>query len=232
MVPSHLQPYLAFLSRLPIFQGQGDAVMENLLRKTRLRELRRGERLFSKGDASDWMYCVATGRIRLFFSSEQGHEKVLEIIGPGRTFGEAVVFLGAPYPVFAEAIEASNVLAIPRDRLLDMIEHDPRVAYRMIANLSRRLHGLISDMENFCIHNARERVVGFLAQQVREQQHLGRGSRIRLPATKSTTASLLNLTPETFSRVLHQLEHDGVIGVQGRDIDILDAERLFSRAPC
>jgi CRP-like cAMP-binding protein len=232
MVPSQLQPYLALMSRLPLFRGQDDLVLESILRKARLLELRRGERLFCKGDPSNAMFCVATGRVRLFFCSEQGHEKVLEIVGPGRTFGEAAVFLGQPYPVFAETMAASTVISVPRDRLLGLIECDPGVAHRMIANLSQRLHALIGDMENFCIHNARERVVGFLAQQVRDQQGLGDGINIRLPATKSTTASLLNLTPETFSRVLHKLEHDEVLALDGRNIRILDAEQLFSRSPC
>lgn len=231
--PSLFEPYLAFLSRLPLFQGQGRDLMTEILSRARLRELRRGELLFSKGDPSNWIYCLVTGRVKLFFSSEQGHEKVLEIITPGETFGEAAVFLKKPYPVFAAALGAATVIAIPGEELFRAMEHDPQVAHRVIANLSRRLHSLIGDMENFCIHNARERVVGYLVCQVKEQGGDGNGEvTIRLPATKSTTASLLNLTPETFSRVLHQLESDEVISVDGKNIQVLDAEQLFSRAPC
>ena len=234
MVPSSLfEPYLAFLSRLPLFQGQSRQLMTDILSKARLRELRRGELLFAKGDPSDWIYCVVTGRLKLFFSSEQGQEKVLEVIGPGETFGEVAVFQRKPYPVFAGALGAATVIAIPREQLYQAMDRDPEAAFRVIANLSKRLYNLIGEMENFCVHNARERVVGYLVCQVKEQERWDGGEvSIRLPATKSTTASLLNLTPETFSRVLHQLEHDEVIAVDGKTIRVLDVEQLFDRAPC
>lgn len=232
MSATPLTAYLPFLSRVPLFKGVDDQFMTDVLSKMHLRELGRGERLFSKGDASDWIYCVVTGRIKLFFLSEHGSEKALEIVAPGQTFGEAAAFLDKPYPVYAEALGAATVIGVSREQLLLLLEQNTTVARSVIANLSTRLHVLVGNMENFCIRNARERVIGYLVCQLRDQPSRNDEVKVHLPATKSTTASLLNLTPETFSRVLHQLEHDEVIAVDGKDIHVLDVEQLFRRAPC
>ena len=54
---------------------------------------------------------------------------------------------------------------------------------------------------------------------------------VSLPVSKSTVASRLSLTPEYFSRVLHELESAGLIEIEKRDIRILDANRLAMYQP-
>jgi CRP/FNR family transcriptional regulator, dissimilatory nitrate respiration regulator len=54
---------------------------------------------------------------------------------------------------------------------------------------------------------------------------------VSLPVSKATIASRLSLTPEYFSRVLHELEAHGLIEIDRRDIRILDAKRLSGYQP-
>ncbi len=49
---------------------------------------------------------------------------------------------------------------------------------------------------------------------------------VTLPVNKNLIASRLNLTPETFSRVLHQLSDAGLLAVNGRDITLLDLDKV------
>ena len=82
---------------------------------------------------------------------------------------------------------------------------------------------LVRDVEALTLHSATQRVIGYLALLGDSAE----GGKVTLPAQKSLVASRLNLTPEYFSRILHDLAADGLIRVEGRDIEILDAERLF-----
>jgi CRP-like cAMP-binding protein len=98
----------------------------------------------------------------------------------------------------------------------------------MLAGMSRRLHALVHDVEAYALHSGAHRVIGFL---LREQADTGRASgadarTVSLPVSKATIASLLSLTPEYFSRVLHDLEAQGLIEIDRRDIRILDPKRL------
>jgi CRP-like cAMP-binding protein len=50
--------------------------------------------------------------------------------------------------------------------------------------------------------------------------------------SKSMIASILNITPETFSRALSRLEHQEIIRVDRRSIHIPDLDRLRARRAC
>ena len=111
--------------------------------------------------------------------------------------------------------------------VLAEIERDHRFALRMLAGLARRLHGLVHDVEAYALHSGLQRVIGFLLRdQALEDCEPGEVRTVSLPVSKATIASRLSLTPEYFSRVLHELEAHGLIEIDRRDIRILDAQRL------
>ena len=191
-----------------------------------VRELRveRGEILFQKGDQPHGFYILLEGRITLAFPSEQGTERILEVIKPGESFGEALMFLGQPYPIFSQAGVDSRVLDIPEEAITSLLDKDCRLAKRMLAGISIRLHELISNLEACSMRSSAQRVACMLqhaAPSVDTQEY-----DVQLPAAKHIVASQLNLTPETFSRVLHVLTESGLIEVSGRVIKVLNAEGL------
>jgi CRP-like cAMP-binding protein len=191
-----------------------------------VRELRigKGEILFQKGDQPHGFFVLLEGRINLSFPSEQGTERVLEVIKPGETFGEALMFLERPYPVFALATAESHLLDIPEQAIQTLLEKDCHLARKMLAGISIRLHELISNLEACSMRSSAQRVACMLQHYAPEQ-----GMQVydvELPTAKHTLASQLNLTPETFSRVLHVLADAGLIEVSGRKIRVLSANGL------
>jgi CRP-like cAMP-binding protein len=97
----------------------------------------------------------------------------------------------------------------------------------MLAGISRRLHGLVHDVEAYALHSGMQRVIGYLLrEQVVEDCVLQEPVTVSLPVSKATIASRLSLTPEYFSRVLHELEGAGLIEIDRREIRILDVQRL------
>lgn len=221
----------AILRRLPLFQAASPEQIAHLGRGTRERQLARGELLFQKGDACQGFFVVVTGQIKLAFPSTEGHEKVVEIIGPNQTFGEAVMFLDRPYPVAASALLDTQLLQIASRDVFELLEHDASFARRMLAGLSIRLHALVQDVESYSLRSSAQRLIGYLLQHLEEADETRGVVEVALPASKQVIASRLNLTPETFSRVLHELSEAGLVSVQGRQISILDAQRLREYQP-
>jgi CRP-like cAMP-binding protein len=216
------------LANLPLFQQLEAEEIAHLAQGTRKIHLHKGQILFQKGDRADGFYMVVHGQIKLAFPSAHGAEKVLEILGPGQSFGEAVLFLEKPFPIFAQALTDAMVLHIGKQALFSAIEHDMTLARRMLAGMSMRLHGLIRDVEAYSLHSCSQRLIGFLVQQVGTSAS-GEVD-LDLPANKNVIASRLNLTPETLSRVLHTLSEAGLITVKGRRIIIHDVEKLCRSA--
>jgi CRP-like cAMP-binding protein len=106
------------------------------------------------------------------------------------------------------------------------IERDPGFSMRMLGLISRRVHGLVRDVEDYTLCNGAQRVIGYLLRDVPEPSCCHRSVTVSLAVSKATVASRLSLTPEYFSRVLHELEAQGLIEVERRQIRIPDASRL------
>ncbi|MFZ6771319.1 Crp/Fnr family transcriptional regulator [Undibacterium sp. SXout7W] len=190
--------------------------LELLQREVIKMELDKGLMLFRKGDVAEGTYIVVYGLIKLSIPSSQGNDKLLELIRPGQCFGEAMMFLEEPYPFYAEALENTLLLKIPKNSLLRLLENSPLMARQMMSGLSYRLLGFIQNVERYSLQNATQRVIDYLLQI----SLLQRSNEIRLELKKNLVASLLNLSPETLSRVLHQLTDEQLIKVSGSVIQI------------
>ena len=221
----------ALLAQVPLFNSLGDDELARLARGTRELTAARGEILFHKGDAPSGFYLVLDGQVKLALTSARGNEKVVDVIGSGQTFGEAVMFMDATHVVFAQALVETRLLLISRTVLLGELEKDPQLARKMLAALSMRLHHLIADVEAYSLHSGRQRIIGYLLREHdQDQDHEQTGETdelaVRLPTSKGVVASRLNLTQEHFSRILHELSDSGLIIVEGRTIRIPDVARL------
>jgi CRP-like cAMP-binding protein len=228
LVPSTPLKTQAFLRNLPLFRELADEEIERVAAGTRELRVKRGDILFQKGDSSRGFHIVVYGQVKLMLITPQGDEKVIEIMGPGQSFGEAVMFMDRPYPVTAAVLVDSMLLHVAKDVVFEEIDRDPVFARRMIAGLSRRLHHLIADVESYLMHSATQRVIGYLLRPDHEHEASAGQTLVTLPASKSVIASRLNITPEHFSRVLHDLTEARLIEVTGRSVNILDMKRLGS----
>lgn len=219
---------LAFLAALPLFDALDKATLARLAAATTLRRLARGERLFSKGDAVEAMYVAVHGEIRFIARSAARGERLTGVVGPGRSFGEPVMFLERPAVVDAEAASDALVLELPKQAVFAEIERSPLFARRIIASLSQRIETLVRELDRQAVGSGRARLVDYLVRRAGDDP----GPRhFTLPATKAAIASQLHLTPEHFSRLLHELAADGLLRVQGRHITVPDVQRLAAAEP-
>jgi len=216
-----------YLSVLPLFNDLSPAELTQLAEGCSLRRLERGDMVFRTGDRCEQFHVVVTGQVKLFVLSPGGQEKVVELISAGQTFGEAIMFTDRPYILSAQSLADTLLLSVSKRAVHDEIARDHRFALRMLAGLSRRLHGLIHDVEAYALHSGLQRVIGYLLRdQPIEDCEAAEARTVSLPVSKATIASRLSLTPEYFSRVLHELADRGLIEIDRREIRIVDAPRL------
>jgi CRP-like cAMP-binding protein len=99
---------------------------------------------------------------------------------------------------------------------------------RCIASLSQRIESLVHELDRQSLGSGRARLVDYLVRRAGSAS----GPRlVTLPATKAAIASQLNLTPEHFSRLLHELAAAGLVQLKGRQITVPDVHRLAGSAP-
>jgi CRP/FNR family transcriptional regulator, dissimilatory nitrate respiration regulator len=216
----------ALLCRMPLFQDlPGERILE-LAEHSRAKRLPKGEMLFQKGDPAHGFFVVVYGQVKLAFPSSNGNEKVVDIIGAQQSFGEAVMLAQYPYPVFAQALADSLLVFIAREAVFNLLENEPAFARRMLIGLALHNHSLVHDIESYTQRTSSQRVIGYLLEHCPRDGGCRETIEILLPTSKQITASRLNLTPETLSRIFHDLAEAGLIEIEGKRIKIHSIQRL------
>lgn len=211
-----------FLKRIPLFHDVTNEELEQIAARATEIKLLKGTTIFRRGDPCEGFHNVIYGQVKLSFTSPQGDEKVVEIISAGQSFGEALMFMEKPYIVNAQVLADSLLLYIPKEAVFSGLDANPKFARRMLAGLSRRIHGLVTDVEAYSLRSASQRVIGYLLKGDTAED----GGHVLLSVSKKMVASRLNLTPEHFSRILQELTMRKLIEVKGREVVILDIEKL------
>ena len=212
-----------FLSNLPLFRGLSERELETLSGIAVERPYRRGETLFLEGEVALGFFVIFSGKIKIYRLSPEGRELVLHIAGPGDSFAEVPVFEGRHYPASAEAVEASRVLAFPREGLAAAIARDPSLAMNMLAALSGRLREFARKIEDLSLRDVPSRLSAYLLHLSEKAKG---ADELELDIKKGLLASLLGTKGESLSRILAKMNARGILAVQGKKIRILDRKKL------
>lgn len=216
------------LRRTPLFANLSPGDLARLGRIVSVRRFAKREAVFRDGERADGFFLVASGSVKVFKLSEEGKEQVLHILEAGQSFAEAVLFEGGAYPANAEALADSELLFLPKQAFVALLEENPKMSLRMLGSLAKWLRRMTDLVENLALRDVESRLVLYLTEGMRQRGiALVDGAEFDLPVGKNVLASRLGTVPETFSRTLKKLQEQGTIRVQGRRIRILSADRFF-----
>ncbi|MBF0191554.1 MAG: Crp/Fnr family transcriptional regulator [Magnetococcales bacterium] len=209
-----------------LFGAMSEPQVLRVQRTMRQIHLEENEALFNAQEVADRFFVIVKGRVKLFHLSVNGSEKVLRILGPGDSIALAVMFMEQQnYPVFATALTVAEVLAFDNKTFLNILRESPETCFRMMAEMSKRLHGQLSEIRNLSMQSAPVRLARYLLAN--KSSGLGPDTNmVRLDASKRVVASRLSIQPETFSRILGRLIRLALIEVKGRTIVIPDVLAL------
>ncbi|RLE20172.1 MAG: Crp/Fnr family transcriptional regulator, partial [Acidobacteria bacterium] len=170
-------------------------------------------------EKGDTIYFLISGVIKLSRINPEGKETVVHFVHSGEMFAEILFYMEGRYPVTATVLEPAVLLGISASKMAMLLEKSPRFSMRLIGLLSRRLQYFVTMVEQLVNSDVRQRFMAYLFHLSEEQN----STRFILPVPKGELATLLGTTPETFSRLLRQLDGEGVIEIHGKEIELLNA---------
>lgn len=188
-----------------------------------------GEHLFRVGDAFKAIYAVRSGCYKSYTVDSEGREHVLGFHLPGELLGLDAIYPGR-HVCNALALDTSAVCIMPYAELNDLVGRIDGLRTQLLRLMSKDLADAATLAGDF---SAEERLAGFLIGLSRRLKQRGySATELNLPMSRRDIANYLRLTPETVSRVFTRFEKEGIIGVEQRQIRLLDAVRLHSLGSC
>ena len=199
-----------------------DEELNSLAEIVFIRSIDKGEILFFQGDPANGFYTLLSGLIRIYKSSPDGKEYTLHTIRPGQMFAEAAIFGGNKFPANCIALEESVVAFFAKDRFVKLIGDSPQISLKMISALSGFVRDFNRQIENLSLKEISARVALFLLHKA---ESTGQNI-IVLDISKSELANSLGTISETLSRNFRKMKDLGAIEIDGKNISILDFDKL------
>ena len=208
-----------------LFESLDDEQLNRVMKSAHHLSLEPHETLVERGQRAERFYLLCSGQVKLFHISAEGYEKVIEIIQPGQTFAEAIMFMEKNiYPVSVEAITASELYSFDMCCFRCLLKESNETCFRLMSDMSQRLHARIKEINSLALQNATYRLVTYLLDQLPKEGIEKQA--IHLETKKNVIASRLSIQPETFSRILSRLMKKGIISVSRQDIVVHDVHGL------
>jgi CRP/FNR family transcriptional regulator, dissimilatory nitrate respiration regulator len=212
----------AILAECALFRGVSPGNRRRLLDMGRKVDFKSGALVFKQDDPCPGIYCVGSGTIRVYRIGAGGKEHTLHMAGQGQTFAEVAVIGGFACPAFAEVTHAAECVLLPTREIQSMLREEHAFCLELLLGMSQWVRYLTGLLEDITLRDASGRVARHLLQATPD----ARGT-IGLAGLKKHIASHLNLTSETFSRVLRKLaDADMVEIIDEKRLRILDRKTL------
>jgi CRP-like cAMP-binding protein len=218
---------LEVLRQIPYFRSLPALELRSLAANLRTGRYQADDVIFRKGDPSEGLCVVVSGRVRTVTVSPEGREQVLKVFGPGRTFADIAVFDDEPQPADAIAVIDSLIAFVPRATLLDLLTRHPNMAVDVIRLFASRLRAYKQVVEDLSLRPVIARVARLLADRARGTETLVEESATASPRyTQDEIAAMVGSVREVVQRALKTLEHAGLVEMARGRIQIIDLEAL------
>ena len=217
------------LRRSPLFANVADSTIGSLADGARVRRVQRGALLIMEGDAPSAMYVLTDGFLRVFTTSVDGTEPTLTVLFPGDHVGELGMLDGVARSASVAALRASTVIELRRDAFVSAYQGDSAISRTLVAHLAQRLRSTSERLTDLTILDLGARLAKYLGGEA--DSAAARGSRrFELLLNQSELGQLLGGARQSINNVLATLERDGILTVKGRQVTVVDAQRLAQRA--
>lgn len=216
-----------YLKTCDLFERLSDAEAERLNRHALVRKFKKKTVIYAPEESGQSVLVLATGRVKVYDLTIEGRETILAFVEQGELFGELSTLDGQPRRDFAEAVEDCEVLAIPGNDFIALLESRADLALSVTKLVGLRRQRIETRLRNILFLPSRPRLIRVLVDLIQMHgEKNGNRYTFRFPLSHQEFAGLIGVSRETVTLTLNQLQSEGLIEVERRRVVLLDLERL------
>ena len=209
------------LRTVPIFSELSDEDITSLAKLAARKRYPKDTVVFFENEEGDFFFTITEGRIKVTILGDDGREVILSVLGPGDFFGEMALLDNEPRSATAIAVEESELLSLHRNDFQTVLNDNKSITSALI-----RANHQISTLALLDVYGRVARVIVDMAREEGKRLRDGRIAFRR--ATHQEIANRIGTTRETVTRMLKDLERQGLIHVEGKEIVVQpDFEKVF-----
>jgi len=217
------------LRSVPIFSELSDPDIASLGRLASRKKCPKDAVVFFENEEGDFFFMILEGRIKVTILGDDGREVILSLLGPGDFFGEMALLDQEPRSATAIAVEDTELLSLHRTDFQTALSDNRSITMGLIKVLTGRLRRANHQISTLALLDVYGRVARVIVDMAREEgRRLKDGQIAFRRATHQEIANRIGTTRETVTRMLKDLERQGLIHVEGKELVVQpDFERVF-----
>jgi CRP-like cAMP-binding protein len=224
-----------FTGRPELLRGMTQEPVHRFNSIMRRTKRRRGEWVYVHGDRADYIYYLQSGRMKITALSEDGHEVVHEILGPGEMFGHTSTLLGIPRTTSAQILETSLLCEIRQKDFESLLIAYPELSLQLLKSVGLKLKKAEAQLLNVICHDVSTRVREALIELMDSESGIRPNQPVTIKITQQDLASLIGASRQKTWQALKELEDSNVLKLMYRSIRVTAPDRLrhghFSKTP-
>lgn len=210
---------VSWLSRTSFFNGLDHDDLVRLAQIARVSTLPAEALLFSQGDESDGLYCVASGIIRIFLTAEDGRELTIQLFEEGEVIGDIALLDGLQRSAGAAALTETQLIFVPRQPFLSLLDSSSRLQRQIIVSLCERLRQTNEQVNRAVFRDLRHRLLVLLRQLALIHGRIEKDvAVVELDLTQGTLAQMLGASREAVNKQIRALIKEGRLSIDGHHI--------------
>ncbi|OGQ06078.1 MAG: hypothetical protein A2W61_06905 [Deltaproteobacteria bacterium RIFCSPLOWO2_01_44_7] len=187
--------------------------------------------IFYEGNKPHGLYCVASGKVKVYKMDKEGHQQIVRLAGPGDIVGYRSLLADQNYSATAETLEEADICFVDKKTFFHVLETHPVTAFHVMSALAQDLEKAEKKLIDMAHKNIRERLAELLLVfQKKYGEKSGNGVHLKISLTREELAEMIGTTQESVIRLITEFKNDGLIQVDGRDITLLNVKKLVETA--
>ncbi len=202
---------------------KGEKALEDFVNGRHLDKYKKKEKIFSEGNRPTRLYYVERGKVKIYKINEEGKELIVKIVNPGEFFGYTNLLENTVYHEYAEALEYSEIAAIPKSEFEELMNANHEVARKFITLLANEVSELEEQLIHIAYYSLRRKVASALLSV---HKKFCTETNQYISISRENLAALAGTATESLIRTLTDFREEKIIDIKEGKISILNLERL------
>jgi len=210
-----------------IFCDLAPNALEDVSQHKVMNTYKKGQNIFFQGNPPMGLYCVASGKIKVTRTGNDGKESIIRIAGAGDVLGHRSLFSKENYEASATVLEDATICFIDKVYIYSAMTENPTIALNLVEKLSKDMGSAEKRYSSMYQKNARERLADLLLQFSKEYGEQERGRiKLNIRLSRDEMASMVGSAHETVIRLLSEFKDEQILDLEGKIIFIKDPKKL------